>query len=190
MTTSDSDFAGHASDHLKVVERSIAEIGDAVAGASGAIVQALRAGNKLIAFGNGGSATQASHLAEELIGRFKKTRRPFPAISLTADAGTVTCIANDFGYDALFERQAEALLQAGDIAVGITTSGRSANVLRAFTAAKAQGAITIALTGAGGLESGTVDHLVMVPSSEGAHIQEIHLLVIHVWCMDVDRLLG
>ena len=183
----ESEFARHARGHINAVEASVAAVSASVEAASGAIVSALRAGNKLIAFGNGGSATQASHLAEEIIGRFRKNRRPYPALSLTADSGTVTCIANDFGYVALFERQAEALAQQGDVAVGITTSGKSANVLRGLEAARKKGAVTIALTGPGGLEKGAADHVVAVPASEGAHIQEIHLMAIHVWCMDVDR---
>jgi D-sedoheptulose 7-phosphate isomerase len=140
----------------------------------------------MLAFGNGGSATQASHFVEELIGRFKETRRPLPAISLVADAGVVTCIANDFGYGALFERQVEGLAVTGDAVVGITTSGRSENVLRGLKAAKKKGAITIALCGKQGLEGGAADHVVAVPSEEGAYIQEVHLMLIHVWCIAID----
>lgn len=180
----------HFLESAKVIERSAAALGAKSDAAGRALVDALRSGKKVLAFGNGGSATQASHLVEELIGRFLKTRRPFPAVSLVSDAGVVSCIANDFGYDALFERQVTALADEGDVVVGITTSGASANVLRGLAAAKQKGATTIALTGERGLSEGSADHLLSVPSSVGAHIQEVHLLLIHVMCIAVDSELG
>jgi D-sedoheptulose 7-phosphate isomerase len=179
-------FARHFSEHQKVIEACIASLQPASDAAAAAIIAALGRGGKVLAFGNGGSATQASHLVEELIGRYKETRRPLPAISLIGDAGVVTCIANDFGYGALFERQVEALATDGDVVVGITTSGRSENVLRGLRAAKEKGAVTIALCGRVGLEKATADHIVAVPSDEGAHIQEVHLMLIHLWCIAVD----
>jgi D-sedoheptulose 7-phosphate isomerase len=154
------------------------------------LTEALREGHKVIAFGNGGSATQASHLVGELLGRFKATRQPFPAVVLSSDPGTVTCIANDFGFDALFERQAQALAQAGDVAVGFTTSGRSENVRRGLEAARARGAITIAVTGRAGLVGGEADHVLAVPSDSTAHVQEVHLMLLHVWCIQIDEALG
>jgi D-sedoheptulose 7-phosphate isomerase len=129
-------FSPHFSEHRKVIDASIASLQPASDAAAEAIISSLGRGGKVLAFGNGGSATQASHLVEELIGRFKETRRPLPAISLVSDAGVVTCIANDFGYGALFERQVEALAAMGDVVVGITTSGRSENVLRGLKAGK------------------------------------------------------
>ena len=144
----------------------------------------------IIAFGNGGSSTQASHLAEELVGRYKKTRRPFPAISLSSDAGTVTCISNDFGYETLFERQIEAFARPGDVAVGLTTSGKSENVTRALRVAKVRGATTIALTGEAGLIGVDADHVLAVPSADSEHIQEVHLMLLHLWCAAVDDALG
>jgi D-sedoheptulose 7-phosphate isomerase len=179
-------FARHFGEHQKVIEASIASLQPASDAAAEAIVAALGRGGKILAFGNGGSATQASHLVEELIGRFKETRRPLPAISLMGDAGVLTCIANDFGYGALFERQLEALTAMGDVAIGITTSGRSENVLRGLRAAKQRGAVTIALCGKAGLENATADHVVAVPSDEGAFIQEVHLMLIHLWCIAID----
>src|SRR5205814_4785400 len=140
-------FAAHFKGHQQVVEACIASLQPASDAAAAAIISSIARGGKILAFGNGGSATQASHLVEELIGRFKDTRRPLPAISLVSDSGVVTCIANDFGYAALFERQVEALAAKGDIAVGITTSGKSENVLRGFDAANNKGAVTIALCG-------------------------------------------
>src|SRR3982751_4741895 len=147
-------FATHFSEHQKVIEACIASLQPASDAAAAAIIAALGRGGKVLAFGNGGSATQASHLVEELIGRYKETRRPLPAISLVGDAGVVTCIANDFGYGALFERQVEALTAIGDVAIGITTSGRSENVLRGLKMARQRGATTIALCGRNGLQDG------------------------------------
>jgi len=179
-------FATHFREHQKVIEDCIASIQPAADAAGEALISCLGRGGKVLAFGNGGSATQASHLVEELIGRFKETRRPLPAISLVGDAGVVTCIANDFGYDALFERQVEGLTTMGDAVVGLTTSGKSANVLRGLKAAKDKGAVTIALCGRNGLQNGAADHVIAVPSDNGAYVQEVHLMLIHVWCIAVD----
>jgi D-sedoheptulose 7-phosphate isomerase len=179
-------FATHFSEHQKVIDACIASLQPASDAVSEAIISCLGRGGKILAFGNGGSATQASHLVEELIGRFKETRRPLPAISLVGDPGVVTCIANDFGYGALFERQVGALAAMGDAAVGITTSGRSENVLRGLNAAKEKGAITIALCGQQGLASADADYVIRVPSEEGAYIQEVHLMLLHVWCSAID----
>jgi D-sedoheptulose 7-phosphate isomerase len=179
-------FAQHFTEHQKVIDACITSLQPASDSAAEAIIACLARGGKILAFGNGGSATQASHLVEELIGRFKETRRPLPAISLVGDAGVVTCIANDFGYEALFERQVEGLAVMGDAVVGITTSGRSENVLRGLKAAKEKGGITIALCGKQGLEGGDADHVVAVPSEEGAYIQEVHLMLVHVWCIAID----
>lgn len=179
-------FATHFSEHQKIIDACIASLQPASDAAEEAIISCLGRGGKVLAFGNGGSATQASHLVEELIGRFKETRRPLPAISLVSDPGVVTCIANDFGYGAVFERQVEGLATMGDAVVGITTSGRSENVLRGLRAAKDKGAITIALCGKHGLKDAEADHLIAVPSEEGAYIQEVHLMLLHVWCIAVD----
>src|SRR5688572_24252301 len=135
-------FAGHFEANREVVARSAEALRAPAEAVARALVSALGAGYKVIAFGNGGSAAQASHLVGELLGRFKMTRQPFPAIALASDAGTVTCIANDFGYEVLFERQVEALAQPGDIAFGFTTSGRSENVRRGLSKAKERGALT------------------------------------------------
>ena len=179
-------FANHFSEHAAVVD-ACAGLEKPSNAAVSAIISSLNGGGKVLAFGNGGSATQASHLVEELIGRFKDTRRPLPAVSLVSDAGVVTCIANDFGYAALFERQVEALAGKGDIAVGITTSGKSENVLRGFDAAKKKGAVTIALCGKKGLHGSVADHIIAVPSDNGAFIQEVHLMLLHVWCIALDE---
>jgi D-sedoheptulose 7-phosphate isomerase len=182
-----SFVADHFRENLKVVEASAAALAKPVGEAADAIVASLRAGGKLICFGNGGCASQASHLVGELLGRFRTNRRALPAISLSSDPASVTCIANDFGYDSLFERQIEALAAKGDVAIGLTTSGKSENVLRAFTAAKKKGAVTVALCGEKGLTRGDADYLISVPSASTAHVQEVHLMVIHVLCVAVEE---
>ncbi len=184
-----TEFKNYFEAHQRVVSESISALASVQAAAGAAILSALRSGHKVVAFGNGGSATQASHLAGELIGRFKETRRPYPAIAFVGDPGSVTCIANDFGYGAVFERQAQALVNPGDVAIGLTTSGNSENVLRGLAAAKARGAVTVALTGrAGPRETATgIDHLIAVPSDETAYVQEVHIMLIHFWCKMVDQ---
>lgn len=179
-------LAEHFVAHQEATTSALAAVAEPAVAAGLALIQVVRGGGKIIAFGNGGSAAQASHLAGELIGRYKENRRPYPAIALSSDPGSVTCIANDFGYDSLFARQVEAFAQPGDALVGLTTSGRSQNVLRGLAAGRKAGAITIALTGAAGLVDGSADHVVAVPSTVTAHIQEIHLMLLHVWCAGID----
>lgn len=179
-------FDTHFREHQKVIDDCIASLQPASDAASQALIACIGRGGKVLAFGNGGSATQASHLVEELICRFKDTRRALPAVSLVADTGVITCIANDFGYGALFERQVQGLATRGDAVVGITTSGKSENVLRGFKAAKEKNATTIALCGRNGLQGMEADHVVAVPSDAGAYIQEVHLMLLHVWCTSID----
>jgi len=186
LTTS---FVEHFRAHARVVSESRMALASAAAAAGRTIIEALEDGRKVICFGNGGSATQASHLAGELVGRFRAKRRPLPAVSLASDAATMTCIGNDFGYAAVFDRQMEAFAQPGDVAIGLTTSGKSENVVSAFKVARARGAVTIALTGSAGLVGGEADHLIAVPSIDTAHIQEVHLMVLHAWCIAVDEAL-
>ncbi|MFN2456127.1 MAG: SIS domain-containing protein [Pyrinomonadaceae bacterium] len=183
-------ITAHFIAHQRLVEQSLRELPPLAAQTAAVLIQALRRGHKVIAFGNGGSATQASHLVAELLGRFNATRQPFPAIALASDSGTTTCISNDFGFDVLFERQVTALAQPGDIAVGLTTSGRSENVRRGLLAARERGAITIALTGAAGLVEGTADYILVVPGTSTANIQEVHLMLLHAWCLCLDQSLG
>ena len=183
-------FETHFREHQKVIDDCIASLQPASDAVTEALIACVGRGGKILAFGNGGSATQASHFVEELIGRFKETRRPLPAISLVGDAGVLTCIANDFGYGALFERQVQGLATRGDAVVGVTTSGKSENVLRGFKAAKEKNATTIALCGKNGLIGADADHVVAVPSEVGAHIQEVHLMLLHVWCTAIDAVIG
>ena len=168
------------------MEASATALADAADAAGNALVSAVLGGKKILCFGNGGSATQASHMVGELIGRFKETRRPYAAIALGGDMGPVTCIANDFGYGALFERQIEGLATHGDVAIGLSTSGTSENVVRGLAMARLKGAVTIAMTGEKGVAAGSVDHLLAVPSGITAHVQEVHLLLLHAWCVEID----
>jgi D-sedoheptulose 7-phosphate isomerase len=183
-------IARHFTAHQRVIEESLKQLEAQAEEVARVLVKSLKEGHKILAFGNGGSATQASHLVGELLGRFSLTRQPFQAIALAGDMGTVTCISNDFGYDALFERQAQALAASGDVAIGYTTSGLSENVRRGLLMAKERGAVTVAVTGAAGLVGGSADHVLAVPSDVTAHVQEVHLMLLHVWCIYIDEMLG
>jgi D-sedoheptulose 7-phosphate isomerase len=162
----------------------------AVVSAAEAITGALRDGGKLLAFGNGGSAADATHFAAELVGRYLLERDGLPAISLSDNASALTAISNDYGYERVFARQVEALGRPGDVALGISTSGRSANVLAGLTAARAGGLATLALTGGnGGPMREAADVCIAVPSAETPRVQEGHTLVAHVLCELVERAL-
>src|SRR5687767_8112230 len=151
------------------------------------LTDALARGGKLLVFGNGGSAADAQHFAGELLGRFRDTRRPLPAIALTTDPSVVTCIANDFSYDDLFARQVAALAGPEDVVIGITTSGRSENVVRGLRAARERGALAVAWTGADPGPAGDAATMVLaVPSTTTARIQEIHTLAMHTICVAID----
>ncbi|HXX75000.1 MAG TPA: D-sedoheptulose 7-phosphate isomerase [Nitrospiraceae bacterium] len=156
------------------------------------IATAFREGRKVLLFGNGGSATDAAHLAAEFVGRYHRERAPLPAIALATDIAAITCIANDYGYDELFARQVRAHGQKGDIAIAISTSGNSANVLKGVEAARTIGMATIAWTGgSGGKLAAMVDHPFVVPSKVTARIQETHITLGHVLCELIEeQLLG
>jgi len=152
------------------------------------IADAVRSGGKVLTIGNGGSAADAQHFAAELVGRYLKNRDAWPAIALTTDTSILTAVANDFGYDAVFRRQVEALGRKGDIAVGISTSGRSPSVVTALARAREMGLVTVGMTGnGGGALAGQVDYLIDVPSPHTPRIQEVHGLVIHVLCAIVEE---
>jgi phosphoheptose isomerase len=160
----------------------------AVTGAAAAIFEALGQGGRLLTFGNGGSAADAQHVAAEFVGRFLRERRSFSAIALSTDTSVLTSIANDYSFDRVFARQIEALGRHGDVAFGISTSGRSPNVIAAFNAARARGLKTIALTGAdGGAVGSLVDIHINVPSSSTPRVQEVHRTLLHVICDLVER---
>ena len=164
------------------------ECAEATARAGEMVVATLRAGGKVLLFGNGGSAADAQHIAAELVGRFARQRDGLPAIALTTDTSALTAIANDFGYDEVFARQVRALGRAGDVAIAISTSGRAPSVLRAVEACKALGIRTIGLTGGnGGLLAQAADvALIVTASTHSARIQEIHITIGHVLCELVD----
>jgi D-sedoheptulose 7-phosphate isomerase len=152
------------------------------------LAESLRAGGKVLAFGNGGSAADAQHFAAELVGRFLRERAAWPALALSTDTSVLTAVGNDLGYENVFRRQVEAHGRPGDVAVGITTSGRSPNVLAALRVARARGLVTVGLTGNGGGEARElVDHLIDVPHRETARIQEVHAMVVHVLCQVVEE---
>jgi D-sedoheptulose 7-phosphate isomerase len=149
---------------------------------------ALRGGNKLMFFGNGGSAADAQHLATELVVRYRINRAPLAALALTTDSSLLTAGANDFGYDTVFECQMRALGRPGDVAIGISTSGNSENVLRALRAARDIGMVPAALAGrGGGALVGLADPLLVVPSAVTARIQEMHILLGHMLCDVLER---
>ncbi len=158
-----------------------------VADAAGVIAAALRQGRTVFAFGNGGSAADAQHFAAELVGKYERERRPWPAIALTTDTSAITAVANDFGFDQVFARQIGALGRPGDVAIGITTSGNSPNVLRGLTVAKERGLITIALTGRGGTAGSIATHHVAVNEERTSRVQEVHATVLHVFCELVEQ---
>jgi D-sedoheptulose 7-phosphate isomerase len=160
---------------------------EAVAAAAAAIVTALGAGGTVLVFGNGGSAADAQHVVAELVGRFVKNRRAWPAVALTTDTSILTAVGNDFGFDQVSSRQIEALGRPGDVAIGITTSGDSPNVLRGLEVAKAGGLVTVALTGrSGGAAGRLADIHVNVPETVTARIQEAHTTMLHLMCELVD----
>lgn len=153
------------------------------------LVRSLKQGNKVLIFGNGGSAADSQHIAAEFVGRFAFERRALPALALSVNSSCVTAIGNDYGYDVVFSRQVEALGQAGDVAIGISTSGNSANVVRGIEAARGRGIHTIALTGAkGGKLESVVEICLKAPSDETPRIQECHILIGHILCELAERL--
>jgi D-sedoheptulose 7-phosphate isomerase len=159
-----------------------------VTSAGHAMAQALAAGHKVIFFGNGGSAADAQHLAAELSGRYLKERPGLAGLTLTGNTSALTAIANDYSYDMVFARQVEALGQAGDVAVGISTSGKSRNVRRALEVARSKSIITVALTGVSGIElAAFTDYLIRIPSACTPRIQESHILTGHILCEIVER---
>lgn len=181
---SGSDAADAALSEAIALHQRVRSAGlDTTVAAAQAIVVSLRTGGKVLVFGNGGSAADAAHAAAELVGRFRRERRGYAAIALTADPSVLTSIANDYGYDRVFARQIEALGQPADVAFAITTSGESVNAVRALETARAQGLTTIALTGRDGGTAGRLaDIHVNVPSDATPRVQEVHRTLLHVIC--------
>ena len=168
---------------MRVAEQARRQLGERFQTILDVCGGAIAAGNKLLFFGNGGSAADAQHLAAELVVRYRRDRRAMPAIALTTDTSTLTAGANDLGFDRVFARQIEALARPGDVAIGITTSGRSPNVLEAFRTAREMDVKTVAFTGEDGHDLDRhVDELLIVPSRVTARIQEMHLAFGHMLC--------
>ena len=177
-------------DHSAVTARAALELPPVLERAVTAMHGCLRAGGKILACGNGGSAADAQHLAAELVGRFREERQALAAIALTADTALLTALGNDYGYQRVFARQVEALAQRGDVLLAFSTSGNSANVVEAAHTARRLGCTVIGFTGAGGGELARhADVLLKAPSSTVARIQEIHTLCIHVLCESLDALI-
>ena len=170
-------------EHLEVARR-VEELLPQVDAVAQRVIDAYGRGGRVFAFGNGGSAADAQHLAAELVGRYKRERRPLAAVALTVDPSVVTAIGNDYSFEDLFARQVEGLVGPDDVVVGFTTSGRSVNVLRGLAAARGAGAATVLFSG--GDEHVDADHALVVPSSTTARVQEMHLLLMHLLLDQID----
>lgn len=175
-----------------VKQQFVREHADRIVEVAKLIAAAFREGHKVLLFGNGGSATDAAHIAAEFVGRYKRERAPLPAMALATDIAAITCIANDYGYEELFARQVRAHGQKGDLAIAISTSGNSPNVLKGVEAAKSSGLTTVGWTGGtGGKLAAMVDFPFVVPSKVTARIQESHMTLGHVLCeLTEEQLLG
>lgn len=186
-----SFFKAEFAEHQEVVRRSAATLESAFADLVGACAVSVRSGGKILFFGNGGSAADAQHLATELTVRYKRNRAAIAALALTTDTSALTAAGNDLGFEHIFARQIEAIGRQGDVAVGISTSGTSRNVIMALRQAKGQGLVTAALSGRdGGGLSGLSDHLLIVPSHTTARIQEMHILLGQMLCGALEIELG
>jgi D-sedoheptulose 7-phosphate isomerase len=168
----------------KVIEENVTTINTMVQ----TILRALKAGNKVILFGNGGSAADSQHIAAELVNKFRQDRNALPAIALTTDTSILTSIANDYSFEYVFSRQIEALGEKGDVAIGISTSGNSPNVLTGIRTARERGIITIGFTGQnGGKLKEAADMCFQVPSQSTPRIQEVHITVAHAICVIIEK---
>src|SRR2546422_10057928 len=168
---------------VETKQRLAEECLDATVPVARMITIALKKGRKVVFFGNGGSAADAQHISAELVGKFKRARPPLRASALTTNTSILTAIGNDIGFDEIFSRQVQATLEPNDVAVGISTSGRSTNVIKGVEEARIIGARTIALTGSGGGQLGSrCDHRVIVPSDDTHRIQECHIMIGHTVC--------
>jgi D-sedoheptulose 7-phosphate isomerase len=173
-------------EHVVLAER-VRSLLPAAEQAARTVIDAYGRGGRVYTFGNGGSAADAVHFAEELVGRYKRDRRPLPAQSLSVDASALTCIANDYSYDEIFERQVRGFVRKGDVVIGFSTSGRSANVVRGLAAARGLGAVTVLFGGgSGGDAAAHADIALIVPSESTARVQEMHVLLLHLILEQVD----
>ena len=174
--------------HQETIDKTIKVMIPQIEEASKIVVETLKNGNKILLCGNGGSASDAQHIAAELTGRYKTERRGLAGIALNTDTSAMTAIANDYGYDRIFDRQVEALARKGDLLIGISTSGNSMNIISAVATAKLLGCKTIGLSGKKGGDLGRLCHLnLVVPSDDTPRIQETHILIGHILCQAVDN---
>lgn len=174
-------------EHRRLFEQVVSTLVSPLEQAAGAVIAALKVGGTVYWCGNGGSAADAQHLCAELVGRFRRERRALGAVALSTDTSVLTCIANDYSFDDVFSRQVEALGRTGDVLIGISTSGNSANVRKAIEQARAQRMFTIGLLGRdGGQIAPCCDLALVVPGSETARIQEMHILLGHILCDIVE----
>lgn len=184
-------FATELEEHANVVSATRAALAEPFGRLVDCGIETIRGGGKILLFGNGGSAADAQHLATEFAVRYVKDREPIAAIALTTDSSCLTAAGNDYGFERVFARQIEALGRPGDLAIGISTSGRSANVTRALETAKARGLVAAALTGRdGGDLTGLADPILIVPSDTTARIQEMHITLGQMFCGALERALG
>jgi D-sedoheptulose 7-phosphate isomerase len=182
------DIRRLVADSVALKQRFFAETAVTLIELGGQMARHLKAGGRVLAFGNGGSAADAQHFASELVGRLARERAGLSAIALTTDPSVVTAVANDMGYAAVFRRQVEAHGRKGDVALGISTSGRSPNVIEALRCARSRGLVTVGLTGEGGGElAGLVDHLIAVPHPDTQRVQEVHGMVLHVLAQVIEE---
>ncbi|MDP2653875.1 MAG: D-sedoheptulose 7-phosphate isomerase [Candidatus Omnitrophota bacterium] len=173
---------------IRVKEQTLKDNVDAIASAAQAITACLKNNGRIFFFGNGGSAADSQHIAAEFIGRFQKERRSLPAIALTTDTSALTAIGNDYGFEVVFARQLEGLGHKGDVAVGISTSGNSPNVIAAIKKAKSMGMTAVVFTGEGGGKLAPLSDIkIMVPSKVTARIQESHICIAHCICELVEN---
>jgi D-sedoheptulose 7-phosphate isomerase len=189
MTTNtiNNDFV----EHLETIALVHKNLFDSIKKTGRILANSLSNGGTLFWCGNGGSAADSQHLAAELVGRFKKDRKPLHSLALTTDTSVLTCVANDFSYNDIFARQIEALGRHGDVLIGISTSGNSENIIRAMKTAKELRLTTIALLGkGGGSAKELVDHAIIIPSDSTARIQEAHILIGHILCELIEQELG
>jgi D-sedoheptulose 7-phosphate isomerase len=188
MSSTQADFVAQALAEAARLHGAAVPAAGPAAEAAAAMIAALRAGGRILACGNGGSAADAQHFAAELVGRFERERAAMAAVALTTDTSILTALANDYDFTRVFARQVEALGRAGDVLLGISTSGGSANVVAAFAAAKAAGVTTVALTGRDGGEVGAAaDIHINVPAGSTARVQEVHRTLLHAICALIER---
>ena len=185
------DIAKHIKESIAVKQEILSTLLPQIEKAAVSVAECLKRGNKLLFFGNGGSASDSQHLAAEFVGRYEKERRAWPAVALTTDTSILTAVGNDYGFERVFERQIEALGKKGDVLFAISTSGNSKNVLKGVQKAKELGLYVIGFTGGSGGELKSLADLpIVIPSKKTSRIQESHIMIGHILCECVDELLG